>query len=136
MQRIPSLTSGASALLLVISGLVLAGTLPIMAIVARPNMAPNAGSIPIEAMTTAAWQATAQDGTTSPSPRLRNEWNDLRWYLLATAATSRNRYPSPFATETVLDQASAHHRRKLGRREGSGHTVSMVGRDRSGWDRR
>jgi len=97
-------------LIWLISGLALVGYLLIAAPVARPNMASNEGNIPVVVMTAASKHATIQEELRPPSRRL---WNDLRSYLLATAATSRNQYPSPFATQTISNQAAAHHGRKL-----------------------
>src|SRR3954469_26070885 len=109
MWRIPSFTSGLSDLLMFISGLALLGYLLIMAPVAGPNIVSSEGSISVLVMAAASKHATIQEELRPPSGRLRN---DLRWYLLATAATSRNRYPSPFATQTNSNQAAAHHRHK------------------------
>src|SRR3954466_7977508 len=117
MRRIPSLTSGLSDLLIFIGGLAPLGYLLIAAPVAHPNIVSNEGSIPVVVVAATSKPATIQEALRtpleeefrSPSRRLRN---DLRWYLLATAATSRNRYPSPFAAQTISNQA-AHHGRTL-----------------------
>jgi hypothetical protein len=101
-----------------ISGLALLGYLLIMAPVTRLNIASNQGSIPVVVIAAAAKHAAIQEEPMTPlreelRPPSRRLSNDLRWYLLATAATSRNRYPSPFATQTSSSQAAAHHSRTL-----------------------
>jgi hypothetical protein len=118
MTRIPSLTSGRSDLLMFISGLALVGYLLIVAPVARPNIASHEGNFPVAVMTASSKHTTVQEELRTPlqeepRPLSRLLPNDLRWYLLASAATSRNRYPSPFATQTMSDEAAARHGRKL-----------------------
>ena len=118
MPRMPSLTNGPSDLLMFISGFALVGYLLIVAPVARPNIASNEGNIPVEVMTAASKHVTVPEELRTPlqeepRPLSRRPRNDLRWYLLASAAISRNRYPSPFATQTLSNQAAAHHGRTL-----------------------
>jgi hypothetical protein len=118
MRRFPSLTGGSRDLLLFISGLAIVGYLLIMAPVSRLSMASNEGNVPVVVMTAASKHTTMQDELWTPlqqepRPLSRRLGNDLRWYLLATAATSRNRYPSPFATRTISNQAAAHQGRPL-----------------------
>jgi hypothetical protein len=118
MRRFPSLTGGPSDLLLFISGLAIVGYLLIMAPVSRLSMASNEGNVPVVVMTAASNHTTNQDELRTPlqqesGPLSRRLRNDLRWYLLATAATSRYRYPSPFATQTISNQAAAHQGRPL-----------------------
>jgi hypothetical protein len=118
MRRFSSLTGGLSDLLLFISGLAIVGYLLIMAPVSRPSMVSNAGNVPVVVMTAGSKHTAIQDELWTPlqqepKPLSRRLGNDLRWYLLATAATSRNRYPSPFATQTISNQAAAHQGRTL-----------------------
>jgi hypothetical protein len=115
MTRIPSLTSGRSDLLMFISGLALVGYLLIVAPVARPNIASHEGNFPVAVMTASSKHTAVQEELRTPQPRPLSRLlpNDLRWYFLASAATSRNRYPSPFATQTMSDEAAARHGRKL-----------------------
>jgi hypothetical protein len=118
MRRFPSLTGGPSDLLLFISGLVIVGYLLIVAPVSRLSMASDEGNAPVVVITAGSKHTTIQDELWTPlqqesKPLSRRLGNDLRWYLLATAATSRNRYPSPFATQTISNQAAAHQGRPL-----------------------